>query len=302
MQTEVNRKSTLKARFNNSTAETVLRRRVEEGLKAKRDESRAVASRSKASRLGLALRNARWFESSWGKKFSHEILASVWDRCPPSIVMHLGSYDRRLRWAGHEVRMSEYRNAYRVLVGRPEGKKRPLERPRRRWGNNIKMDLREVGYDGRDWINIAQARARWRAYVRAAMNLRIFLKPFFVNIGGISKEGTAFQSVPDAPWLNPTARRPGPPAFVVVVGIWRWAVRCRLEVLDDFLARIVTEDGTWLHYFGPETEADNGVASCKFTKEIDIQKYTFGRKRYAYCVFRFRRTLACGHHATRNHH
>ncbi|KAJ4439566.1 hypothetical protein ANN_07693 [Periplaneta americana] len=56
--------------------------------------SRAVASRSKASRLGLALRNARWFESSWEKKFSHEISASVWDRCPPSIVMHLGSYDR----------------------------------------------------------------------------------------------------------------------------------------------------------------------------------------------------------------
>ncbi|KAJ4451185.1 hypothetical protein ANN_02627 [Periplaneta americana] len=60
---------------------------------------RAVASRSKASRLGLALRNARWLESSWGKKFSHEISASVWDRCPPSIVMHLGSYDswRKLR-------------------------------------------------------------------------------------------------------------------------------------------------------------------------------------------------------------
>ncbi|KAJ4433735.1 hypothetical protein ANN_16046 [Periplaneta americana] len=57
-------------------------------------QSRAVASRSKASRLGLALRNARWFESSWGKKFSHEISASVWDRCPPSIVMHLASYDR----------------------------------------------------------------------------------------------------------------------------------------------------------------------------------------------------------------
>ncbi|KAJ4442016.1 hypothetical protein ANN_11880 [Periplaneta americana] len=58
------------------------------------DLSRAVASLSKASRLGLALRNARWFESSWGKKFSHEISASVWERCPPSIVMHLGSYDR----------------------------------------------------------------------------------------------------------------------------------------------------------------------------------------------------------------
>ncbi|KAJ4435848.1 hypothetical protein ANN_18467 [Periplaneta americana] len=55
--------------------------------------SRAVASWSKASCLGLALRKVRWFESSWGKKFSHEISTSVWDRCPPSIVMHLGSYD-----------------------------------------------------------------------------------------------------------------------------------------------------------------------------------------------------------------
>ncbi|KAJ4447736.1 hypothetical protein ANN_09744 [Periplaneta americana] len=79
---------------------------------------------------------------------------------------------KRLRWAGHVARMGESRNAYRVLVGRPEGK-RPLERPRRRWEDNIKMDLREVGYDDRDWINLAQDRDRWRAYVRAAMNLRV---------------------------------------------------------------------------------------------------------------------------------
>ncbi|KAJ4444244.1 hypothetical protein ANN_06035 [Periplaneta americana] len=78
----------------------------------------------------------------------------------------------RLRWAGHVARKGESRNAYRVLVGRPEGK-RPLGRPRRRWEDNIKMDLREVGYDGRDWINLAQDRDQWRAYVRAAMNLRV---------------------------------------------------------------------------------------------------------------------------------
>ncbi|KAJ4450947.1 hypothetical protein ANN_02382 [Periplaneta americana] len=70
--------------------------------------------------------------------------------------------------------MGESRNAYRVLVGRPEGK-RPLGKPRRRWEDNINMDLREVGYDDRDWINLAQDRDQWRAYVRAAMNLR-FLK------------------------------------------------------------------------------------------------------------------------------
>ncbi|KAJ4442575.1 hypothetical protein ANN_04162 [Periplaneta americana] len=88
----------------------------------------------------------------------------------PDIIRNIKS--RRLRWAGHVARMGESRNAYRVLVGRPEGK-RPLGRPRRRWEDTIKMDLREVGYDDRDWINPAQDRDRWRAYVRAAMNLRV---------------------------------------------------------------------------------------------------------------------------------
>ncbi|KAJ4428831.1 hypothetical protein ANN_25824 [Periplaneta americana] len=88
----------------------------------------------------------------------------------PDIIRNIKS--RRLRWAGHVARMGESRNAYRVLVGKPEGKK-PLGRPRRRWEDNIKMDLREVGYDGRDWINLAQDRDQWRAYVRTAMNLRV---------------------------------------------------------------------------------------------------------------------------------
>ncbi|KAJ4429609.1 hypothetical protein ANN_21795 [Periplaneta americana] len=88
----------------------------------------------------------------------------------PDIIRTIKS--RRLRWAGHVARMGESRNAYRVLVGRPEGK-RPLGRPRRRWEDNIKMDLREVGYDDRDWINLAQDRDQWRAYVRSAMNLRV---------------------------------------------------------------------------------------------------------------------------------
>ncbi|KAJ4443425.1 hypothetical protein ANN_05093 [Periplaneta americana] len=87
----------------------------------------------------------------------------------PDIIRNIKS--RRLRWAGHVARMGESTNAYRVLVGRPEGK-RPLGRPRRRWEDNIKMDLREVGYDDRDWINLAQDMDQWRAYVRAAMNLR----------------------------------------------------------------------------------------------------------------------------------
>ncbi|KAJ4433434.1 hypothetical protein ANN_15732 [Periplaneta americana] len=88
----------------------------------------------------------------------------------PDIIRNIKS--RRLRWAGHVARMGESRNTYRVLVGRPEGK-RPLGRPRRRWEDNIKMDLREVGYGDREWINLAQDRDQWRAYVRAAMNLRV---------------------------------------------------------------------------------------------------------------------------------
>jgi hypothetical protein len=66
--------------------------------------------------------------------------------------------------------MVETRNAYRILVGKPEGK-RPPGRPRRRWVDNIKMDLVEIGWDGRDWIELAQDRDHWRALVNTVMNL-----------------------------------------------------------------------------------------------------------------------------------
>jgi hypothetical protein len=76
-----------------------------------------------------------------------------------------------MRWAGHVARMGG-RGAYRILVGRPEGR-RPLGRPRRRWEDNIKMELQEVGWGGMDWIDMAQDGDRWRALVSAVMNLRV---------------------------------------------------------------------------------------------------------------------------------
>jgi hypothetical protein len=79
---------------------------------------------------------------------------------------------RRMRWAGHVARMGEERKVYKVLVGKPEGK-RPLGRPRRRWEDGIRMDLRETGLGGVDWIRLSQDRDRWRAVVSAVMNLRV---------------------------------------------------------------------------------------------------------------------------------
>jgi hypothetical protein len=67
--------------------------------------------------------------------------------------------------------MGETTNAYRISVGKPEGK-RPLGRPRRRWMNNIKMNLREIGWDGMDWIDLAQHKDQWRVLVNTVMNLR----------------------------------------------------------------------------------------------------------------------------------
>jgi hypothetical protein len=79
---------------------------------------------------------------------------------------------RRMRWAGHVAPMGEVINAYNILVGKPE-ERRPLGRPRRRWEDNIKMDLREIVFGDVDWINFAQDRDRWRALVNTVMNLRV---------------------------------------------------------------------------------------------------------------------------------
>jgi hypothetical protein len=77
-----------------------------------------------------------------------------------------------MRWVGHVAHMGEDRGVHRVLVGKPGGK-RPLGRPRRRWGDNIKMDLQEVGGGGGDWIEFAQDRDRWWALVGTLRNFRV---------------------------------------------------------------------------------------------------------------------------------
>jgi len=79
---------------------------------------------------------------------------------------------RKIRWAGQVAHMGERTGMYRVLVEKPEGK-RLLERHRRRWEDNIKMDLQEVGCGGMDWIELPPDRGRWRALVTAVMNLRV---------------------------------------------------------------------------------------------------------------------------------
>jgi hypothetical protein len=103
----------------------------------------------------------------WRKLYNEE-LHNLYS--PPSIIRTIKS--RRLRWAGHVAQMGEKRNVYRLLAGKPEGK-RPLGRPRRRWIDNIKMDLLEIGVSVVDWIGLAQDRYRCRALVNSVMNLQV---------------------------------------------------------------------------------------------------------------------------------
>jgi hypothetical protein len=104
----------------------------------------------------------------WGKLHNeelHDLYSS------PSIIRLIKSR-RMIIWAGHVARMGEKRNAYRLLMGKPEGR-RPLGRPKRRWLDNIRMDLVEVGWDDVDWIGLAQDRDRRRALVNSVLKLRV---------------------------------------------------------------------------------------------------------------------------------
>jgi len=100
------------------------------------------------------------------RKLHNEELTDLY--CSPSIFLVIKS--RRMRWAGHIACMGERRGVHRVLVGKPQGKRAP-GRPRRRWEDNIKMELQEVGCGGMDWIELSQDRDSCRAVVNVVMNL-----------------------------------------------------------------------------------------------------------------------------------
>jgi hypothetical protein len=102
---------------------------------------------------------------SW-KKLHNDEIHNLYSS--PNIVRVIES--KRMRWVGHVARMGEGRGVYRVLGGRPEGKK-SLGRCRRKWEDNIKLDLREIGFDVANWIRLAQDRVQWRAFVNTVMNL-----------------------------------------------------------------------------------------------------------------------------------
>jgi hypothetical protein len=112
--------------------------------------------------LGVVSRAGEW------RKLHNEELNNLYSL--PNIVRVVKS--KRMRWAGHVARMGEGRGVHRVLVGKPEGK-RPLGRPRRRWEDNIKMDLQEVEGDCGNWMERAQDRDRWRTLVNTVMNFRV---------------------------------------------------------------------------------------------------------------------------------
>ena len=102
------------------------------------------------------------------RKLHYEELNDLY--CSPNTVRVIKS--RRMRWAGHVARMEEGRGVHKVLVVKPEGE-RPLVRPRRRWENNIKMDLQEEERGCGDWMELAQDRDRWRALVSTVMNFGV---------------------------------------------------------------------------------------------------------------------------------
>jgi hypothetical protein len=112
----------------------------------------------------------REIDRSWRKVHKNEIHSLYYSQNIVGVIK-----SRRKRWAGHVACTGEGRGVYRFLVGRPKGR-RPLVRPRHRWEDNIKMDLRERGIDGANWIWLAQNRIQWWVIVNMVMNLQVPLR------------------------------------------------------------------------------------------------------------------------------
>ncbi|KDR21941.1 hypothetical protein L798_00493, partial [Zootermopsis nevadensis] len=129
--------------------------------KTLREEHRLQVFENRVSRMIFGPK--REDDGTW-RKLHNNLYSSS-----PSIVRVIES--RRMRWAGHVARMDGTRGVHRVLVGKPEGK-RPLGRSRRRWEDNVRRDLWEIGVEG-DRILLAQERVRWRTLVNSVMNLRV---------------------------------------------------------------------------------------------------------------------------------
>jgi hypothetical protein len=130
-----------------------------------REEHRLTVSENRVLRRIFGPK--REVDVSW-RKLHNDELHSLYSS--PNIVRVIKS--RRMRWVGHVAHMRDGRGVYRVLAGRPEGK-RPVGRPRRRWEDNIKLDLREIGIDRANWIQLAQDRVQWLTCVNTVMNLRV---------------------------------------------------------------------------------------------------------------------------------
>jgi hypothetical protein len=105
-------------------------------------------------------------EMTGGWRRLHNYLHNIYNL--PNTIRVIKS--RRMRWAGHVARMGETRNVYKIWFGRPGGR-RPLGRPRRRWEDNMTMDLRERGWEGENWIHLAPDRDQWRSLVNTAMRV-----------------------------------------------------------------------------------------------------------------------------------
>jgi len=131
-----------------------------------REERRLRAFENKVLR-GIFWPKTDEVTAEW-RKLRNEELNDLY--CSSNIVRVIKS--RRMRWAGYVARLGEGRGAYRVLVGKLEGK-RPHGRTWRRWEDNIKLDLQEVGCGDMDWIELAQDRDRWWALMNAVMNIRV---------------------------------------------------------------------------------------------------------------------------------